>query len=56
MRMVKGFGIAMAVVALVVGLALGASAASDSVSVNASFSILSWILPLGRRQRRRELR
>jgi hypothetical protein len=43
MRMVKGFGIAMAVVALVVGLALGASAASDSVSVNASFSILSWI-------------
>lgn len=43
MRMVKGFGIAMAVVASVVGLAVGVSASSDSVSVNASFSILSWI-------------
>jgi hypothetical protein len=43
MRMLKGFGIAMAVVVSVVGLATGVSAASDSVSVNASFSILSWI-------------
>ncbi|MCX6094069.1 MAG: hypothetical protein NTY63_04500 [Candidatus Bipolaricaulota bacterium] len=43
MRMLKGFGIAMAVVVSVVGLAVGVSAASDSVSVNASFSILSWI-------------
>jgi len=43
MRIVKGFGIAMVVVASVVGLTLGASASSSSVSVNASFSILSWI-------------
>jgi hypothetical protein len=43
MRMVRGFGIAMAVVASVVGLAVSVSASSDSVSVNASFSILSWI-------------
>ncbi|MEN6368567.1 MAG: hypothetical protein ABFD77_02590 [Thermotogota bacterium] len=43
MRISKGFGIAMAIVASVVGLAVGVSASSDSVSVNASFSILSWI-------------
>ena len=43
MRMVKGLGSAMAVVAVVVGLAAGVSAASSSAKVNASFSILSWI-------------
>ena len=43
MRMNKGFGIAIVVVAAVVALTAGVSAASDSVSVNASFSILSWI-------------
>jgi len=46
MRMLKGFGIVMLVAVLVVGIAVMASAKSGdgaAVSVNASFSIPSWI-------------
>ena len=43
MRMLKGFGIVMLVAISVVGIAVMASAADDAVSVNASFSIPSWI-------------
>jgi hypothetical protein len=46
MRMLKGFGIVMLVAVLVVGIAVMASAkkADDAaVSINASFSIPSWI-------------
>ena len=46
MRMLKGFGIVMLVSVLVVGIAVMASAKNGNeaaVSVNASFSIPSWI-------------
>lgn len=46
MRMLKGFGIVMLVAVLVVGIAVMASAKKGdeaAVSVNASFSIPSWI-------------
>lgn len=47
MRMLKVFGMSMVFVAMVVGLAVAKPVApvgnSDSVSVNASFSVLSWI-------------
>lgn len=48
MRMLKGFGFVMLVAVLVVGIAAMASAKGDdgdeaAVSVNASFSIPSWI-------------
>ncbi len=46
MRMLKGFGIVMLVTVLVVGIAVMASAKKGddaAVSINASFSIPSWI-------------
>jgi hypothetical protein len=46
MRMLKGLGATLVVAAMVVGLTVMATAKSDSeasVSVNASFSVLSWI-------------
>ena len=43
MRMLKAFGMTMLVAGLVLGTAIGVAAASDSVSVNASFTIPSWI-------------
>lgn len=43
MRMLKVVGMAMLVAAMVVGVAAVSFAASSAVSVNASFSIPSWI-------------
>jgi len=47
MRMFKGFGVTMLVAVLVIGLAVGVSAKSSSdessATINASFSIPSWI-------------
>ena len=43
MRMLKAFGMTMLVAGLVLGSAVAVSATSDSVLVNASFTIPSWI-------------
>jgi len=43
MRMLKVVGTAMLVAAMVVGVAVASFAAASAVSVNASFSIPSWI-------------
>ncbi|MCK5827784.1 hypothetical protein KAH43_04585 [Candidatus Bipolaricaulota bacterium] len=43
MRIRKAFGMTMLVAGLVLGLAVTVVAASDSVTVNASFTVPSWI-------------